>query len=154
MLCLFLQLLQQKGVCLEEAIFDRQNQRFCVTRSDYYWLTILRKLYKFVQEKDETPGLLEFTSFLEETLYQKSEKFGIIPRSAKLYLGVEQRNHDLVSKLLKNNSDKTQPFLQNTITGPWEIFPFRSSYHHLIRATPLGREVPTVQISISFFSFQ
>lgn len=128
-----------QNVSLEDAIYDCRRQKYCVQKSDYFWITVLRKLYKHAQRDEGQPGLYEITSLLEESLYHSTNKFGILPRTAQLYIGVEQRNYDLVhNKLLENDSHPFM-FLGNTLTRPWNIFPIWSGYHSDVRASPVGK---------------
>ena len=124
---------------LEDAVNDSRSGKYNVQKSDYYWISVLRKLYKHAQVAEKQPGgLLEIISLLEEALYQGTNKFGILPRTAQLFLGVEQKNYELVNKLLDNDYNPYM-FLKDTLTRPWNIFPTWSSYNSDVRASPIGK---------------
>ena len=129
------------GMPLENTICDSHDKKeFSEFRSLYFWFTVLRKLYIAAEDETITKAVKE-TAFILQTQIEdnlQDVKFKLLPRTTRLFLAVEQKNHDEAKRLLEEYAHNDE-FLPYMILIPGTIFPFDSSYHEGVAASPLGK---------------
>ena len=112
---------------------------FSKSKSLYFWFTALRKLYIAVDDLSNSEEMKE-TAFILINLIEdnfKDANFKLLPRTTRLFLAVEQRNHNKAKCLLEQFPGEDE-FLPYMILIPGTIFPFGSNHHSDVSATPLG----------------
>ena len=136
------QLLIRHGMPLENIICESNvKKEFSESRSFFFWFTVLRKLY--IATEDETiKEEFKETAFILQTQIEnhfQDVKFKkLLPRTTRLFIAVEQKNHDEAKRLLEEYPHNDE-FLPYMILIPGAIFPFGSSYHEGVVASPLGK---------------
>ena len=115
-----------RGLVLEKVIYDRRTSEFSLENSDFFWFTVLRKVYMksmdpSIQEQSKTM-YKSLASYLEENLYRETEQYGKIARTAALFLAVENRDKVTVEKMLDDFPNRSH-FYKHMRTIPGQIFP-------------------------------
>ena len=125
---------------LEEVIFDRQNNEFSPEDSDYFWFSVLKKIYKYSYDKakveSQQKAYMALASFLEESLYQGCEQYGQIARTARLFLAVDEGDSATVQRILDEFKKKFH-FQTYMRAIPGEIFPIGSYDKDPVLVIPL-----------------
>ena len=126
---------------LEDTICGRHGtDEFSEARSLYFWFSVLRKLYIAIEEESRREEVKE-TAFILQTQIEyhfQDVKFKLLPRTTRLFLAVEQKNHNEAKRLLEEYPNDGE-FLPYMILIPGTIFPFGSTYHEGVAASPLGK---------------
>ena len=84
---------------------------FSKSKSLYFWYTVLRKLYNASNTEE-----IKETAFILKTLIEdnfKDASFKLLPRTTRLFLAVEQRNHNEAKRLLDQfpGEDEFLPYM-------------------------------------------
>ena len=131
----------RNGLTLETVIFDRRNNKFSVYDSDFFWFTVLRKLYIYscdpAKEESHQNIYKNLAGYLEENLYKDCATYGQIARTAKLFLEVENGGHHRVEDLLKTFQTQLH-FHKHMRVIPGMIFPIGSFYEEVVHVTPVA----------------
>ena len=128
------------GVSFKKAIYDQARQEFCEHSSLYFWFTVLRKFLIYEQNVEKSSDFKKAVSSMITILERNLnciDNLKLLPQTTRLVLAVEKDNQELVKSLLEANPQANE-FLQDLILIPGKFFPFESSYHSCVSASPIG----------------
>ena len=124
----------------KKAIYDQARQEFCEQSSLYFWFTVLRKFLIYEQNVEKSSDFKKAVSSIITILEMNLsciDNFKLLPQTTRLVLAVEKDNQELVKSLLEANPQANE-FLQDLILIPGKFFPFESTYHSCVSASPIG----------------
>ena len=126
-----------KGLTLGEVIFDGRNSRFSSEESDYFWYTVLRKIFIYSSDSSKCEAyktaLKNLSKYLEESLLNGFQ----IERTTWLFLSVEKSDYETVKDLLERYPKHCQ-FTSYIRAIPGIIFPKDSYRGEVIQINPVA----------------
>ena len=91
-----------------------------------FWIYILRELF-LKKEQNPTASLLNLISIIENNLFDGGKESQKLSRTARLFIGIEKRDHDILSKL-SNGENTERSITDNNEEKEDEFYPF---VHHI-----------------------
>ena len=130
-----MQLLICYGYKLKQALKFRRNGYENREASKHYsmsfWIYILKELF-LKKEKNPTANLLNLISIIKGNLFEGGKESRKLSRTARLLIGIEKRDHDILSKL--SNQENTERsitdnnYIQDYEEKEDEFYPY---VHHI-----------------------
>ena len=85
----------EKGLTLQDVVYDRQEKKFHVDISAFFWFTVLRKLFVYCKDSTKEKSREAYNNiaiyYLEANLFKESDQHSRLVRISEFFLAVEER---------------------------------------------------------------
>ena len=116
----------EKGLTLENVVYDRQENKFHVEDSAFFWFTVLRKLFLYRKDPTKEKSREAYNNiaiYLEANLFIDSDQHSRLARTTEFFLAVEEGKTGPVENMLRKFPDDFHlHFFTHMRTLPGKVF--------------------------------